>query len=53
VKVPLRIFALLSFATTVSILSPIVSLAAEDEDELIKGDQFPAGFGIDNSGAER
>ena len=43
---PLRIFALLSFATTMSILSPIVSLAEEDEDELIKGDQFPAGFAV-------
>ena len=45
-KAPLRIFALLSFATTVSILAPIVSLAEEDEDELIKGDQFPAGFAV-------
>jgi len=31
VKMPLRIFALLSFATTMSILSPIVSLAPSNE----------------------
>ena len=46
---PLRIFALLSFATTMSILSQIVSPAEEDQDELIKGDQFPAGFAVPTS----